>query len=138
MPTEQIHRSDEAAEFIGVAELTDHKLDFTRFAKSRQCGVADVVASSGDSVWGVVWKVNELGMSELDVREGVKYDSYKREPVVVLINGMETECTTYVVVDKKPFIPPSSEYVGLIIDGAREHQLPATYVEMLNKVPISK
>ena len=78
MPTAQIHRSDEAAEFIGVAELADHKLDFTRFAKSRQCGVADVVVSSGDSAWGVVWKVSELGMRELDVREGVKYNSYTK------------------------------------------------------------
>jgi hypothetical protein len=59
----------------------------------------------------------------------------QREPVVVLINGLETECTTYVVVDKKLFIPPSSDYMGLLIEGATEHQLPRLYLEMLSRVP---
>lgn len=137
MPTEQIRCSDAEAEFRGVAELPDHRLGFTRFARSRKCGVADIVPSAGDSVWGVLWEVSKQGFNKLDVREGVKCDSYKRQSVVVLCDGVDVVCVTYVVVDKNEFIPPNLEYLGILIAGAIEHDLPTDYVAELKKTPVA-
>ncbi len=137
MPTEEIRRSDPGAEFRGIAELPDYRLGFTRFAISRKCGVADVVASVGDSVWGVLWEVSKQGFNKLDVREGVKSGSYKRQSVVIFCDGVDVVCVTYVVVDKDEFIPPNQEYLRILIAGATEHGLPTDYVAELTKTPVA-
>ncbi len=137
MPTHQILRSDSYAKFVGKAELTDYKLDFTRFSSKRKCGVADVVKLVGGSVWGVLWEVSEAGWRCLDIREGVSSNSYRRISVTVLYNGVETKCFTYEVVKKKPFIPPNQMYMDLLLEGSREHELPDDYIAKLSRITIA-
>ena len=138
MPTEQIRCSDPQAVFRGVAKLADHRLCFTRYSKIRwKCGVADVIPSEGDTVWGVLWEVSDDGFEKLDVREGApKY--YQQEDAVVSRCGIEVKCVIYTVVCKEgPFLP-SSKYMKRLIDGACEHNLPADYVTQLREIPIAE
>ncbi len=135
MPTERIQRSDPGAIFRGIAELKNHKLGFTYCSKRWKAGAADIVPSEGGVVWGVLWEVSDAGAHKLDKREGVEGRAYRRERVIVLQDDKEISCVAYTVVDKKSFIPPSEKYLGLLLQGASEHHLPADYIAELRSTP---
>ena len=59
MDWDQMRTRCPSAAFVGIARLPDHRLAFTRFSKTRKCGVADVVPAKGQSVWGAVFSIDE-------------------------------------------------------------------------------
>lgn len=111
--------------------LKDYKLGFTRKSKDRKGGVADIISSLGDFCWGVAFDVTQADLDILDVKEGVKYGSYRQLP---LPNGM----ITYEVVEKENFVKPHVEYVNLIIEGAIHYGLPQAWIDYLESFKYSK
>ena len=123
-----------SAEFVTVARLPDHRLDFTRYSQRRRGGVADVVPSNGDEVWGVVYDIPSDELPALDRKEGVP-NAYQRQDVSVIVQaGERAKALTYTVVQKVPTERPSQAYVDLILKGARERGLPAEYVRKLEQI----
>ncbi|RLG57648.1 MAG: hypothetical protein DRN95_05350, partial [Candidatus Hydrothermarchaeota archaeon] len=55
-----------------VAILENYKLAFTRKSKNRKCGVADIVESQEDKVYGVLYEIKESDLQKLDCKEGRK------------------------------------------------------------------
>ena len=104
--------------------LENYKIGFTRYSKSRKGGVADLISNQGDFCWGVVFDVTQSDIDILDEKENVKSEAYRQ---ITLPNGT----VTYEVVEKKDFIKPSSEYVDLIIEGAKRYGLPHTWIDKL-------
>src|SRR5271170_368989 len=82
-----------SARFADVAVLPDHKLAFTRKSAKRGCGVADVVFAPGRKVWGVLYKIADLDLENLDASEGYRpgraKNSYRRRACRVLTEGDE-------------------------------------------------
>lgn len=67
---------------IGIACLLDHKIAFTRFSAKRESAVADILVSPGDEVWGILYKITQNDLAELDKKEGAP-NIYRRVSLVV-------------------------------------------------------
>lgn len=66
------------SKFAGTAVLRDHKIGFTRKSNKWNSGVADILVSPGDEVWGVLYSVSNEDLLLLDKFEGVSIRGYKR------------------------------------------------------------
>jgi gamma-glutamylcyclotransferase (GGCT)/AIG2-like uncharacterized protein YtfP len=120
---------------IGVGTLRDHRLTFNRYSSGWTGGVADVVPSPGDEVWGIVWELSDRDFASLDAYEDVP-DGYRRSELEIgLREGGVRLAWVYTVVRKSPFTAPSREYLEIIRDAARELDFPPSYRNALDRVP---
>jgi cation transport regulator ChaC len=123
---------------VGIAKVEGYRIGFTRHSKKRGGGVADLVAMAGSVVWGAIFDISQDGFDVLDEAEGVRFGSYSRSIwKLAREDGSLVSAWTYVVVDKKPEIPPSYEYWKLLVDGAKEAGLPPEYAKRLEAIRYS-
>lgn len=133
-----------SASFLGTAKLIDYTMAFTRESTKRKCGVADIVPCNTASVWGVIYQINEVELGALDKSEGFnpnrEENAYIRKEVMVFRDGQSNQpftAMTYIVQNKsKHHIPPSKEYLSLIISGAEMWHLPSEYIQQLLKIEV--
>jgi len=100
---------------FGAARLLDHEFRFSYHA--------DVVASAGNSVDGVLWLIDQDHLADLDILEG--YPSYYDRvilPVDYQGNIIMAEC--YRMQPDHPEGHPSSGYLDMILEGYREYSIP--------------
>ena len=115
-----------------VGRLDDHRLCFNIPIGPGERGVANVVPAAGSRVWGVLYLVTTEEFDRLDRTEAVHLGVYRRTPVEVVVAGEErvaafTYCSMRTVEGRKP----SPRYMRLLLEGAREHGLPAEYLRLL-------
>jgi gamma-glutamylcyclotransferase len=144
MNWDQIRSRCPSAQFVCVAKAQGYVLAFTRFSEKRKCGVADVVVSSGNDVWGVVFDIPNDEIGQLDKSEGYRLgrarelNAYERSPLQVIPReaaNSPISVWTYFVVKKSDLpLKPTVEYKSLILDGARHWGLPAAYIERLERI----
>jgi gamma-glutamylcyclotransferase len=118
---------------IGVAELRDHRLAFTRRSKRTGTGVADILSAPGESVWGVLYELDAAQLSVIDEKEGNGW-AYQRKAIDVLLQdgGAGHAAHAYAVIAPDDIhVPPSGEYFGLICAAARSRGLPRSYLDAL-------
>ena len=99
--------------------------------------MANVVESAGSEVLGVAYHVTSTDVAHIDLTEGVMIGNYRRVAVRVapLVGGAELEAFTLTSERRDPTLCASHRYMGLLIDGALAHGLPAEYVEWLRQRP---
>lgn len=74
--------------FEGIAKLDNWKLTFDRTSKNWGGGVADIVPTEGNHIWGVVWQTDSRGIKNLDRQENIRDGVYRPINVTVeLQNG---------------------------------------------------
>lgn len=142
MDWEQIRSRCPTVRYVCMACLRDYRLAFTRKSKKRQCGVADIVPTPEEEVWGVVYQIDELDVGALDEWEGYsprrERNAYLRVEIHVFRDGDENQpvaVVTYVVTDKESSVPPpNEEYKRLIVEGAKYWHLPDDYITKLEKI----
>ena len=144
MNWDQIRSRCPSAQFAFVARAEGYVLAFTRFSQNRKCGVADIVASAGNVVWGVVFDIPNNEIGQLDKSEGYRperareLNAYERSQLEVIHQGNAnspiTVWTYFVVSKSKLPLKPAVEYKVLILDGARYWGLPAAYIERLERI----
>jgi gamma-glutamylcyclotransferase len=124
--------------YLGVAHLADHRLAFTRRSMKTQTGVADVVRAPGATVWGVLYTIDDNELAAVDRKEGHDW-AYKRITLLVrLAGGTERAAVTYTVRSKEPSeVPPSRQYLDLVIAAARERGLPGEYIEQIEAISVA-
>ena len=135
-----------SATLLYAATLEDYRLAFTRTAKGRWrgYGVADVVASAGDRVWGGIVEIDDKEVAALDRAEGYQpgrtTNAYRRIEVIVSKDGDRSEriaAETYVVCAREEPNPlPHRDYVACIIAGAEAIKLPANYIDRLRGIAV--
>ncbi len=140
----QIRSRCPSAQFTFVARAEGYVLAFTRFSQNRKCGVADIVASSGNDAWGVVFDIPNDEIDQLDKSEGYRperareLNAYERSQLEVTCQedaNSPIAVWTYFVVSKSNLpLKPAVEYKALIIDGARHWGFPAAYIERLERI----
>src|SRR5271166_1234955 len=82
MDTEQMARRCVGAKLLGPAKLDGYALRFSAFSLNWNGGVADIVPTEGDAVWGLLYSVTDDDIAELDSYEGHP-DHYARISVTV-------------------------------------------------------
>lgn len=83
---------------------------------------------SGQSVLGVVYRLNEAELAKLDDFE----HGYERRPITVIdLDGETFDAVAYIVrtADALHIGRPSEAYLSRIITGARQHSLPESYID---------
>lgn len=90
--------------------------------------------NDADHVWGVVYAIDKEQKPRLDACEflGVGYD--EKQATVYTSAGERLACWIYVArsaaIDES--LLPYEWYKALVLHGARQHDLPPDYVEMIN------
>lgn len=121
---------------IGKAQLIGWKLVFTRLSQRWKAGVADVIKSKNDVVWGGLYEISESDLVALDKKEsnGV---NYQRIECDALADNQNYRAFSYVVIDKAvEAIPTSPAYRDTMLRGARELGLPDNYISKIENLPI--
>ena len=142
----QIRKRCPSTRAVSVAVARDYRLAFTRFSTNRQCGAADILASPGEEVWGMLYEIHEAEIDVLDECEGFRpgrareENAYERVEIDVWKTGTPVypeRVWTYMVVRKLDPCPrPSAEYKRLMVGGARHWGFPDGYLEQLEAIEI--
>lgn len=143
MDFHEIRKECPSAQFVAVAKLANHQMDFTAYSESHGCGVADAVPKDGGSIWGVVYEIADIDFGRLDRSEGYqpgRPDSENdclREQRHVWRDGHEHDSLLvwlYLARRKQHGPMPSSVYKGVLVHAAQFWHLPANYVEELQRI----
>ncbi len=119
------------------ARLLDHRLAFDIPVGPGERGVANVVPARGWQTWGVAYRLTAEECERLDRTEGVPV-IYRRATVRVVTPGNETlDAFTYRSRISAPGRKPSPRYLGLLLDGAREHRLPDAWIRWLERLELA-
>lgn len=117
---------------IRRAVLRDFELTFDLPVGPSNRGVANLVPASGKKVWGAVYQIAQSSGRQLDRSEGVQRDYYRRTAVSIdLDDDQQIDAFTYTSKRSRSGRLPSARYLGLIVNGAIYHQLPAPWIDSL-------
>jgi gamma-glutamylcyclotransferase len=119
--------------YLGVAELRDHRLAFTRRSVRTGTGVADILAAEGESAWGALYELDAPHLAALDAKEGNGW-AYERQEVRVRLaaDAEERAAIAYAVIDpEQSEVEPSGEYLTGLVAAAQERGLPSRYLTEL-------
>lgn len=133
MKTVRMRSEDRApsARSAGRARLLDVRLICNKKSADGSAK-ANIVDSPSDVVWGVLWEVDASDLTKLDVAEG----GYQRELRKVLTDGGKTVAAEVFVSETLISDAVAYDwYKALLIEGAREHELPEEYVRYLESLP---
>jgi cation transport regulator ChaC len=126
--------------FIFNAVLPGYRLVFTRHTDAGT-GQADVVPDPACFVWGVVYDITDSDRRQLDAREVVAGRTYRPKEVLVRPHGDSEQrvmVLTYTVSGPGDVEqPPSREYLGYLLRGARRWGLPADYIAQLQRLEVA-
>ena len=87
--------------------------------------------------WGVVYQIKVSAGRRLDRSEGVHRGFYQRRSVSITLEN-QRKMTAFTYVSRhRPNRLPSARYLGLIVNGARYHQLPLEWIEHLSAWPLA-
>ena len=140
MSYEQMKERCPDSKYVGIARLNGFKLDFTKMSTIRGGGVADIVESEDDCVYGVLYSITDDDLAKLDIKE----QGYTKQTVSCFkyddildynpLKGTNMDALVYTVVNKSATtIPPSMEYLKIILDAAFSHMFPTKYQNMINR-----
>ena len=114
--------------------LTGHRIAFNKRPDRGDAAYANIVPDDSAEVWGIAYLCDDAAIRALNGYEGVLGGHYRHEDVEVLTDtGEVLPALTYVAGDGHECEErvPESAYLNKILDGARYHQLPDDYIEML-------
>jgi len=98
------------------------------------CAFANMVADPGAHVFGVLYEIDEDAMAHLDLTEGVLIGNYHRLEIVVSpLRAAAASLQAYTLVSdrREPGLLPTDRYLGCLINGAIEPELPVEWVTHL-------
>lgn len=105
--------------------LRDYKLVYK--ANPRGRGVADVIKSKGDKVYGAIYEVTPEDLKKLDRYEG-RPTVYDRKTVKVETRFGMIDCIVYIMSPKFEYKLPSVEYFKKIFYGYGDWSLPQKFL----------
>ena len=92
----------------------------------------NLVREAGAHVWGGVWALRVQDLLVLDRFEG----GYERLAVSVCADAGAVAATTYVSRRGGARLGLDPDYKALVLEGAREHALPAEWLATLESLPV--
>lgn len=129
MNFKQMKKRCKNAQFLCRAYLEGYKFVYDGYSSKREGAVANIIPTNNKNniVWGGLWLITKEDLEELDKYEGYPY-SYDRQRVRVKNEkGEEFEAWVYLRSPKEPG-KPSESYLKIILEGARDCNLPEDYI----------
>jgi gamma-glutamylcyclotransferase len=120
-----------------VGFLDGHALRFDIPVGPGLRGVANLAVEAASFVWGVLYLLRPEQHAHLDRTEGVPSGLYRRVPVSIRAGEQWIAAETYISEIRDAARLPSHRYLGLLLDGAREHGLPASWIATLETWPLA-
>src|SRR6266481_4011836 len=135
MLTARLRERVPSAAAIGIGQLVGHALRWDKRSWRDGSGKCDAEATDrqDEVVWGVVFELDAEDKPALDEAEGLGA-GYMEKTVHVLTDAGPVTAVTYCATDKDAKLRPYHWYKALVIAGAREHGLPASYRSRLELV----
>lgn len=128
---ERLRRRVSSARALEAAHLPGRRLALNKRGRDGS-GKANLVADPDTLVWGVLYEIEAVHWVDLDAFER----GYERVCVeVATAAGASVAAQTYEARDLTDQPVAFDWYVRLIVEGAREHGLPADYVALLEDLP---
>ena len=110
--------------------LRGYNLEFRGHSEARRGGVATIHKMVGGEVWGVIYQTDEKSLDSLDIKEGEKY---KRIGLKIFLNKKEETVIVYIM-KKNKINRPNKEYIKIIIEGLRKHEISQKYLRILKNI----
>lgn len=131
MSTARMRARAPSARVVAVAALPAHRLRFHKVGMdgSAKCD-AQYTGERGDQVFGVVYALAGIDKARLDAAEGLG-DGYDEKQVEVHTDRGRMAASMYFATRVDGRLRPFSWYRRHVLTGAREHDLPADYVERI-------
>ncbi|MCT9934453.1 gamma-glutamylcyclotransferase [Planotetraspora sp. A-T 1434] len=131
--TEEMRKYCPGAEKIAVASFPDHRLEFWAYSDEAGRVGCHLAEAPGTNAYGVVYRVTDSEMADLDRASGVGRDWFRRLPIdVTTVDGLPMVVTTYFLTDPLRPATPDDAYVGLVREGSHSAGLPDDFVVQLN------
>lgn len=123
-----------SAQPIEVACLEGYRLTFDKVGRdgSAKCDCEHTGLVS-DRVYGIVYSIQLTDKARLDEIEGVGIGYDDATVAVTSVRGVHS-AHTYLATVKNPTLAPFHWYKRHVLDGAREWNLPADYVRMIEQI----
>jgi gamma-glutamylcyclotransferase (GGCT)/AIG2-like uncharacterized protein YtfP len=120
-----------SARAVGTGWVDGHRLSLGKPGRDGS-GKATLIADPDARVWGALYAIDPAHWKKLDGFE----PGYTRVALVVTTErGERMRASTYVAPETASDAVAFTWYKRCIVDGAREHDLPAHYVEDLLQLP---
>ncbi len=138
MLTQRLQARCASAKPLGVAAVLNHAIIFSKRSKDGS-GKAMIHPAPGESAHGVLFEILVRERGDLDEAEGLGIGYWRSDRFEVACGhtGSAIQVSTYIalpaVVD--PTLQPYDWYHALVCAGARQHALPAAYVQRLTGTP---
>ena len=134
----RLQKRCKSATFFGGAYAEGQALTFSKKSLDGSGKATILRAECSESiVYGTLYEIAESELSDLDRFEGKDYDREEQFIVCQMISGEEVTSTTYIAKRKilDPILKPFDWYKKLVIAGAREGNLPKSYIDWLEEFP---
>lgn len=120
-----------------VGRLDGYRLCFDLPVGPGERAVANLIADPGAHVWGALYHLTLDQCRHLDSTEGVPSVYSRRDVTVTDVGGTAIAAFTYESGMRTESRKPSPRYMNLLLSGAREHGLPAIYVDYLRSFALA-
>lgn len=119
------------AEPVGTATLTGW-----RFVINPE-GFGSIAPQPGGCVHGVLWRLSARDLAAVNAYESVDSGLYVRRRLAVRCGDMQATALVYVT-RRQGRGTPRPGYIGLVVEAAREWELPEAYVRSLARLAPSR
>lgn len=122
-----------------IGRIVGWELCFDLPIGSAERGVANLRANPEAETWGLLWQIGPRDFERLDRSEGVPSGLYKHQAVQVHLpdGGVVSDARTYVSERRAEGRKPSSRYLGLLLEGAKESGIPEPWVQYLESIELA-
>jgi hypothetical protein len=121
-----------------AAVVDNHQIEISLPCEWHGKGFASIRKKPGHQVFGVLHEITPLELKILDLIEWVPFNFHRRIEIVVSTLGSGDQSKAWVYVAKYPRsgLKTSIGYRDLLVKGAKDLNLPTTYVDELAKLPV--
>jgi cation transport regulator ChaC len=122
-----------------VAWVDDWELRFDLPVGPGERAVANLAAAPGARTWGVAYRITTADAARLDRTEGVDRGYYVRLAVAARRPEAADPLAAYTYQSPHGTAgrKPSARYLGIILEGARHHALPAAWIAYLERLELA-
>jgi gamma-glutamylcyclotransferase (GGCT)/AIG2-like uncharacterized protein YtfP len=135
LDSETLKRHCPKAVYKGKAILPNWEVQFNFMSRTYKGGVTGIEPAAAKLTLGVLYEVDNDELLHLDSIEGVPDGIYYRQIIyVVNESGKAVKAATYRTTNPKGPFKPTKKYLGLMVNGAKEHCLDPDYVKELEAI----